>query len=202
MDYLVKRPNHVLKMQKYYQNDTRPLYWRPPRSRLYLNLWFTGLAVGLSGVTYGGYQLIKGLSPGLQRARAPFRTRNAVTGILIGAFVVGVWAYSIRAVKQDTFDDLDEEAKALLDSRMTDERVRAAAAMASASSSAATELASKAVTPTLPGTTDAANVRGVLASQLVKRFPKILDPTSKTLVWGAPPVDHLGRIGDRNDRSS
>ncbi|KAL5530334.1 hypothetical protein ACEPAF_6591 [Sanghuangporus sanghuang] len=65
-----------------------------------------------------------GLSPGLQRARAPFRTRNTITGLAIGAFVVGVWAYSISAVKQDTFEDLDEEAKELLAARMADERIR------------------------------------------------------------------------------
>ena len=66
----------------------------------------------------------QGLSPGLQRARAPFRTRNAITGVAIGAFVFGVWAYSISAVKQDTFEDLDDEAKELLAARMADERIR------------------------------------------------------------------------------
>ncbi|KAG6812945.1 hypothetical protein H0H92_015265 [Tricholoma furcatifolium] len=53
------------------------------------------------------------MSPGLQRARAPFRMRNAITGVVLGAFAAGVWAYSISAVKQDVFDDVDEEARAL-----------------------------------------------------------------------------------------
>jgi cytochrome c oxidase assembly factor 3 len=53
------------------------------------------------------------MSPGLKRARAPFRVRNAITGTLIAAFAVTVWAYSISAVKQDNFDDVDEEARAL-----------------------------------------------------------------------------------------
>ena len=66
----------------------------------------------------------QGLSPGLQRARAPFRTRNAITGSLIGLFVAGVYVYSIRAVQQDNFQELDEEAKALLQARMSDATVK------------------------------------------------------------------------------
>ncbi|TDL29362.1 hypothetical protein BD410DRAFT_797984 [Rickenella mellea] len=58
-----------------------------------------------------------GLSPGLLRARQRFRVRNVLTGAVIASFGVGVWAYSISAVRQDTFDDADEEAKALAASR-------------------------------------------------------------------------------------
>ncbi len=54
------------------------------------------------------------MSPGLQRAREPFRLRNAITGVLLAGFTVGVWAYSIGAVKQDVFDDVDDEARALM----------------------------------------------------------------------------------------
>ena len=43
-------------------------------------------------------------------------------------------------------------------------------------------------------------VRGLLASQLSKRFPSILDPQTGSFVWGAPPVDRIGRLGDKNDR--
>ena len=46
------------------------------------------------------------MSPGLQRARQPFRLRNAITGVVLAGFAVGVWAYSIGAVKQDKFDEL------------------------------------------------------------------------------------------------
>ena len=49
----------------------------------------------------------------MARARLPFRARNAVTGAVIASFVVGVWAYSISAVKQDVFDDIDEQARAM-----------------------------------------------------------------------------------------
>ena len=53
----------------------------------------------------------------MERARAPYRFRNAITGLIVGSFAVGVWAYSIRAVKQDSFDDVDEEARLLSASR-------------------------------------------------------------------------------------
>lgn len=53
------------------------------------------------------------MSAGLKRARRPYLVKNAVTGAILGAFAIGIWAYSIRAVKQDIFDDVDEEARVL-----------------------------------------------------------------------------------------
>ena len=53
------------------------------------------------------------MSPGLKRAREPYRVKNAIMGLTLGAFAVAIWAYSINAVKQDVFDDLDEEARAM-----------------------------------------------------------------------------------------
>ncbi|KAJ7639458.1 hypothetical protein FB45DRAFT_828346 [Roridomyces roridus] len=51
------------------------------------------------------------MSAGLLRARRQFRTPNAIAGVLLLTFVGGVFTYSMAAVKQDTFDDLDEEVK-------------------------------------------------------------------------------------------
>ncbi|KAF7335251.1 Coiled-coil-56 domain-containing protein [Mycena sanguinolenta] len=51
------------------------------------------------------------MSPGLLRARRQFRTPNMVAGALLLTFVAGVFYYSMAAVKQDIFDDLDEEAR-------------------------------------------------------------------------------------------
>ncbi|KAK9894146.1 hypothetical protein P389DRAFT_155229 [Cystobasidium minutum MCA 4210] len=45
-------------------------------------------------------------SVGLERARRPFRTKNALTGLAIMAFAGSVYAYSINAVKQDDFSDI------------------------------------------------------------------------------------------------
>ena len=64
----------------------------------------------LSDVCFVAYSYLQGVSPALQRAREPYRLRNAVTGTLLVAFAVSVWAYSISAVKQDNFDDVDAAA--------------------------------------------------------------------------------------------
>lgn len=53
------------------------------------------------------------MSPGLQRAREPFRLHNALTGLGLGLLAFGIYSYSISAVRQDVFDDVDEEAEAL-----------------------------------------------------------------------------------------
>lgn len=49
-------------------------------------------------------------SAGLERARRPFRVRNALTGLGIMSFVASVYFYSISAVKQDDFSDLPATA--------------------------------------------------------------------------------------------
>ncbi|OJT05392.1 hypothetical protein TRAPUB_3833 [Trametes pubescens] len=132
------------------------------------------------------------MSPGLQRAREPFRLRNAITGVLLAGFTVGVWAYSIGAVKQDVFDDVDDEARALM----------ARSGIQSAESATATVvkevIAAPPVTVARPETKSSSSTsrRGVLPPLLEPRFPSLLDPSSKTIVWGAPPVDKVGRITD------
>ncbi|KAM4716614.1 cytochrome C oxidase assembly factor 3b [Anableps anableps] len=43
---------------------------------------------------------------------ARIRSRNLLTGLGIGAFVVGIFSYTILSVKQERIvDELDEEAK-------------------------------------------------------------------------------------------
>lgn len=148
------------------------------------------------------------MSPGLLRARAPFRVRNAITGVAIAALVVGVWAYSIAAVKQDSFADVDEEA-----------RVLAASGSAHTIKSIEDEEKAKAATRPLvhtspvqphPSTTVghvvtplpelAPRPRGVLSPFLEKYYPRLLDPTSRTFIWGAPPVDRVGHLHDQKVR--
>ncbi|KII94662.1 hypothetical protein PLICRDRAFT_47690 [Plicaturopsis crispa FD-325 SS-3] len=133
------------------------------------------------------------MSPGLKRAREPFRVRNAVTGVILAAFGVGVWAYSISAVKQDVFDDIDEEARALGQSGLRTE------GSAEATNTAANVPVAPGIVsppPTIVDVQPSARVgRGVLLA-LDKHLPGLLDPTRKTLVWGAPPVDRIGRISD------
>ncbi|KAG0008726.1 hypothetical protein BGZ80_003124 [Entomortierella chlamydospora] len=65
-------------------------------------------------------------SPALERAAAPFRLRNALTGAGIVAFCVSVYAYSILAVKQDDFSDIQ------LPAHVVEQQKEAAAAAAAA----------------------------------------------------------------------
>ena len=154
---------------------------------------------------------VQQMSPGLLRARAPFRVRNAITGVTIAALVVGVWAYSIAAVKQDSFADVDEEARILAASGSTqniksiedEEKAKASriTLVHTPSTSTSTSLvqpqppaiATPVVEP-LPGL--ASRPKGILVPLLERHYPRLLDPTRKTLIWGAPPVDKVGRLRD------
>jgi len=145
------------------------------------------------------------MSPGLKRAREPYLVRNAVTGLALAAFGVGVWAYSISAVKQDVFDDVDEEARVLA-------RSGAAASMKSIedeqkqAKAQTLALAQPFVFPPAPTIPEAADARpasgdtggrGLLVELLDSKYPGLLDPSRKTLVWGAPPVDRVGKTSDK-----
>lgn len=140
------------------------------------------------------------MSPGLKRARQPFFLRNLLTGVVLAFFAGGVWAYSIGAVKQEDFSDIDEEAKALRQSAsQANESVREAEkkVVEAVSESGETQLSSTS-TSTSPPVVDGGVVpRGVVASLLWERYPRLFDPKTKTLVWGAPSVDRVGRLGDK-----
>ncbi|KXN89488.1 hypothetical protein AN958_05650 [Leucoagaricus sp. SymC.cos] len=160
------------------------------------------------------------MSPGLQRAREPFRLRNALTGLGLGLFAFVIYSYSISAVKQDVFDDIDEEVKALA-------RTGTSSGTASLPSSSSPSTPSKPPPPVLtkdeeqqimenafnaatglglggptvqspnspnpPSTPSQSPARGLL-QKLDRRLPGLLDPQNKTLVWGAPPIDNIGKI--------
>ncbi|KAL1302424.1 hypothetical protein AAFC00_002817 [Neodothiora populina] len=42
----------------------------------------------------------------LYRARQPYLVKNALTGLGIFAFVIGVYSFTIKAVAQDDFEDV------------------------------------------------------------------------------------------------
>ncbi|KAG8626931.1 hypothetical protein KVT40_005876 [Elsinoe batatas] len=42
----------------------------------------------------------------LQRARRPYLVKNALTGLGVFGFAVGVYVFTIKAVAQDDFDDV------------------------------------------------------------------------------------------------
>jgi len=175
------------------------------------------------------------MSPGLKRAREPYRIRNAGTGLALAAFAVGIWAWSISAVKQDAFDDVDEEARELIKAReraisSKDANVGSTAKTSGGGGVGTTgvvtvgatsvgstgrrvdeegslALASDSVSParqspasTIVGLQSASRPRGIL-QRLDGRFPRLLDPEGKTLVWGAPPLDDFGKISLSKRRS-
>ncbi|OCK80983.1 hypothetical protein K432DRAFT_404240 [Lepidopterella palustris CBS 459.81] len=45
-------------------------------------------------------------SPALIRARQPYLIKNALTGIAIFGFAISVYAFTIKAVSQDEFEDV------------------------------------------------------------------------------------------------
>jgi len=145
------------------------------------------------------------MSPGLKRAREPYRLKNAILGMSLAAFAVGVWAYSISAVKQDIFDDVDEEAEALA-STGSGTGLGAGGLAKATEGTTNTTIPSPTVPP--PATTptksvileeiakkesSTSNPRGLLLT-LDNKLPWLLQQQSKTLVWGAPPVDNIGKI--------
>lgn len=150
------------------------------------------------------------MSPGLKRAREPYLIKNALTGVVLGAFAVGIWAWSISAVKQDVFDDVDEEAKELMKAREkagTGVGVGVGAGTtgvvtvgAAGLREGGVEVVVEALGPTslaVSSVTFAAKKRGIL-QRVGGRFSGLLDPKTGSLVWGAPPVDHIGSLWDRS----
>ncbi|KAF9555342.1 hypothetical protein CPC08DRAFT_134621 [Agrocybe pediades] len=142
------------------------------------------------------------MSPGLKRAREPYRVKNAILGISLAAFAVGVWAYSISAVKQDIFDDVDEEAEALTSAVPG----TSAAAVTPSKPTTSTTIA-PASAPAIPITTTPSAILNELSTKpspapqprgilqlLNNRLPWLLDQQNKTLISGAPPVDNIGKI--------
>ena len=125
----------------------------------------------------------------------------------MAAFAAGAWAYSMNAVKQDTFEDVDEEARALagsgaksLEDEARERRAAAAAAVAPSELSLAAPVSAPAATASSAATAPTAAAIGILPGLLDGAFPRLLDPQRKTLVWGAPPVERLGRLGDASRR--
>jgi cytochrome c oxidase assembly factor 3, fungi type len=111
--------------------------------------------------------------------------KNMLTGLAIGSFVAGVWLYSMSAVKQDNFDDVDEEAHAMARAGMKTVEDGGSEQNADATSPAPV---------TAPTSEKEVRAQHGLLAQLDGKFPRLLDPNGKTLVWGAPPVDHIGRM--------
>lgn len=151
------------------------------------------------------------MSPGLKRARAPYRVKNALLGLTLGAFAVGIWAYSISAVKQDVFDDIDDEARALREGGVGANKTAAGTTGSTTVGLASASTTQGLVEDRTKGLVKFGGDAGVvernestrgLLQHLDQRFPWLLDPQRKTFVWGAPPVDNVGKMRDTSSSSS
>jgi len=141
------------------------------------------------------------MSPGLLRAREQFRVRNALTGIALFSLAVGIWAYSLRAVKQEAFDDVDAEALARDSSRPTIEDEKAEKEERSRQKREDRSVARLENATPQATSTPSSLPRGLLATHL-SQDSWLLEPSHRTLVWGAPSVDHIGRVSDGRITSS
>ncbi|GAA5843919.1 hypothetical protein JCM3766R1_006103 [Sporobolomyces carnicolor] len=135
-----------------------------------------------------------GVSEGLKRARAPFRTRNAIVGLGLSGFMFSVYLYSIRAVAQDDFADLQpptEEQRrntvSIEEERRNREALKGQQLDIAAPSSTPAPLAANVPVPAHSG------ILGRLRSTFGGKG------TDSHLVYGAPNVDRIGRIGAAED---
>lgn len=124
------------------------------------------------------------MSQGLQRARAPFRAKNLLTGAGILSFTFAVYAYSISAVKQDDFSDIPapsiEEIKRLNETK---------------AQSSSEQLSS--ATPSTPQQLPPLGLLGSATSWI--RGGRA---SESELVIGAPSLDQLGQVADRKPSES
>ncbi|KNZ54674.1 uncharacterized protein VP01_2887g3 [Puccinia sorghi] len=118
------------------------------------------------------------MSPALQRARQPFRAKNLMMGAGIMTFTFGVYMYSIAAVKQDDFSDIPAPSMERI-SELNREKEQAAHK----------EELSTSQNP--PARLPPIGLLGSSTSWLRGSNANSL------LVHGAPPIDHIGKINDR-----
>lgn len=147
------------------------------------------------------------MSRGMRRARELYLLRNTIAGALLFGFIVSVYGYSMGAVKQESFDDVDELA--LVQSMNQNTSTKPAPITAPARDTDTPRLAAAAepapahggkLVPAPLGASTPARTRGILPQLLSSRYPWLLDPVSKTFVWGAPPIDRIGSWSDARKR--
>ncbi|KAH9002231.1 hypothetical protein EDB86DRAFT_2898782, partial [Lactarius hatsudake] len=59
LDALVYKKNLVPEKQRLYQHSHKPIYYRPARSGLYMGLYKAGFGLGVFGIAYSAYSLVK-----------------------------------------------------------------------------------------------------------------------------------------------
>ncbi|GAA5957690.1 hypothetical protein JCM3765_001483 [Sporobolomyces pararoseus] len=134
-----------------------------------------------------------GVSEGLKRARAPFRTRNAIVGLGLSGFMFSVYLYSIRAVAQDDFADLQAPTEEQRRNTVSiEEERRNREALKGQQLDIAAPVPPSPLAPSTPALPSQPSHTGILG-RLRSTFGG--KGTESSLVWGAPSVDSVGRIG-------
>ncbi|TFK55400.1 hypothetical protein OE88DRAFT_1651694 [Heliocybe sulcata] len=57
---LVNKPYHIIERQKLVQRSHVPLYYRLPRSNIYMASYYTLFSVGMAATVYGAYTMVMG----------------------------------------------------------------------------------------------------------------------------------------------
>ncbi|WOO79666.1 Cytochrome c oxidase assembly factor 3, mitochondrial [Vanrija pseudolonga] len=143
-------------------------------------------------------------SASLRRARRPYIIRNVLTGGAIVAFIVGVYAYSISAVKQDDFSDVvdllpPEAERAAIRSIEDEAREKA---LASEPAVAVAEIEAAAPTPAPSSVLSYLSPKRLSEVDWLKNRGWVEHGKDNLLVWGAPSVDKIGSMKDTKDASA
>ncbi|KAK1755191.1 cytochrome c oxidase assembly factor 3, mitochondrial [Echria macrotheca] len=78
----------------------------------------------MAGMQRDSYYRQNRHSPALIRARRPYLFRNAVLGISITAFALGIYAYTISVVGQDEFADVKVPDAPIRDNQRTSQGLK------------------------------------------------------------------------------
>jgi len=137
-----------------------------------------------------------GMSPSLQRARRPYFLRNALLGTTLFGFTLAVYFYSISAVQQDDFSDVEDLLPPLAERAQIlsiEDEARASPAISPLPPSASSGSPSG----------DTSDSRGVWRALLPRRWGEtkwLVDKglvegrTGNVIVWGAPAVEDFGQM--------
>ncbi|KAL7420340.1 hypothetical protein Q5752_005310 [Cryptotrichosporon argae] len=150
-------------------------------------------------------------SASLQRARRPYYVRNIATGTAILAFILGVYGYSIAAVKQDDFSDVadllppesERQHIRTIEDELRDKALGLPAAGVAPYHTSSPSAPSKALPaesttsgPVAASTSGAGWGWRRLGESAWLRTRGWVDEKGNAVVWGAPDVDRVGGLWD------
>jgi len=149
-----------------------------------------------------------GMAPSLLRARKRFQWRNMATAVLLTSFVIGVYTYSIGAVAQEDFSNI--EALEQLERRRTHEEEEAANRAGVTLPSRRTGSSAAAIIKSTKSNSTGAPAEIKLQTKVLD-LPSSWEDIQPVMAWwksglgarnasswipGAPDVEKVGRISD------